>query len=109
MNVRSSVNIMTPSKATLVASRKSEMGRKPSSVTRSAINQASEAASTAAATTQAAAQNVVPGSVDAPIWAIALATLGVTVALGLSTFLFKPGFDASQEIQNRDRKSGRFK
>ncbi len=50
-----------------------------------------------------------PGSVDAPIWAIVLATVAVTAALGLSSFLFKPGFDASAKMQERDRQSGRFK
>lgn len=36
-----------------------------------------------------------PGSVDAPVWVIGAAAIAVTLALSASSFLLKPGMQAS--------------
>ncbi|KAK9806097.1 hypothetical protein WJX72_001278 [[Myrmecia] bisecta] len=45
-----------------------------------------------------------PGSVDAPAWAIPVGAIVVTVALSASALLLKPGVEASEKMQARDKK-----
>mmetsp|Transcript_14109 Transcript_14109/g.17104 ORF Transcript_14109/g.17104 Transcript_14109/m.17104 type:complete len:132 (-) Transcript_14109:412-807(-) len=44
------------------------------------------------------------GAVEAPVSAIAIGAVVVTAAALASTFLLKPGFDAADEMQARDKK-----
>lgn len=48
-----------------------------------------------------------PGEVDAPIWVIGAAAIVVTLAALATTFLLKPGMEASEEMQERDSKKWR--
>lgn len=56
------------------------------------------------------ADQVAPGSVEAPISAVVASTIVISAAILLGvTFALKPGTDAAIKMQERDSKTGRWR
>jgi hypothetical protein len=56
------------------------------------------------------ADQVAPGSVEAPISAVVASTIVISAAVLLGvTFALKPGTDAAIKMQERDSKTGRWR